>query len=147
MLTQPLFFGVWSPTQKGHFLHGSGGHTPASSERLARLDQGFCRGVKNRWGEVDPTQQIEGLARLHFVDGYTVLAFWDRSGDNRYGSNSAFLVPGRHAFADAVRLAREAFPSIWARFTFPVVLEGPDLLPEVAPGHCPGCNCGSRSQA
>jgi hypothetical protein len=64
--------------------------------------------------------QPEGVAQLTHHEGWTVVAFWDRSGDVRGGSNSAFLVRGTLGFDEVVRAARAAFPEVWARFAFKV---------------------------
>lgn len=66
------------------------------------------------------TPQIEGWAVLWRSARWTILAFWDRSVDNRGGCNSAFVIEGDHGFDEAVRLATEAFPKVWARFPFKV---------------------------
>lgn len=114
------YFGVWK---------GSGGHLLRDAEgepvdmralpiqfRLARLDGGFLPPVDASPDERQP----EGLAAIHQVAGWTVLSFFDRSGDARYGSHSTFLLEGTLAFEDAVEAARRAFPSVWARFKFQV---------------------------
>lgn len=51
---------------------------------------------------------------------WTVITFWDRSGDTRAGSNSAFIIQGKHNKAMMVQLAKDMFPSVFQRFTFPV---------------------------
>jgi hypothetical protein len=63
----------------------------------------------------------QGQALLHVRDGWSVISFWDRSGDTRGASNSAFLVRGEHTFDEVAAIAREAFPRIWQRFPFDVV--------------------------
>jgi len=50
------------------------------------------------------------MAYLHHVAGWTVVAWWDRSEDDRHGSNAVFLAPGEHAFEAMLDLARKAFP-------------------------------------
>jgi hypothetical protein len=69
--------------------------------------------------------EVEGVASLCQVNGWTVLAFWDRSIDNRPGANSAFLVRGIMDFEAICAIAREAFPWVWQRFKFPVVERRP----------------------
>ena len=66
-------------------------------------------------------RQVEGRARMHYRNNWTALAFWDRSVDDRYSSNSAFLIEGTHGFDEALRLARQAFPAIFERFKFEIV--------------------------
>lgn len=114
------YFGVWK---------GAGGHLLRDVEgmpvdmralpiqfRLSRLDGGFLPSVDASPDERQP----EGLAAIHHLAGWTVVSFFDRSGDARYGSHSTFLLEGTLAFEDAVETARAAFPSVWARFRFQV---------------------------
>jgi hypothetical protein len=49
-----------------------------------RIDGGFCP-------QIEDAQS--GEARIHHVEGWTVLAFWDRSGDSRPSSHSTFVCP------------------------------------------------------
>lgn len=65
--------------------------------------------------------QTQGHALLHQKDGWTCIAFWDRSGDTRQGSNSAFLMEGTHTFDEMLKLAYEHFPVIFRRFGFPII--------------------------
>jgi len=53
--------------------------------------------------------QIEGEALLHQKDGWTALAFWDRSGDSRGNSNSAFFIEGTYTFDEMLALCKERF--------------------------------------
>lgn len=62
-----------------------------------------------------PTAQVDGAAALHHVDGWTVLASWDRSVDSRGGSNSVFVIRGTHDYEGACKLAEQAFPKVWER--------------------------------
>lgn len=64
----------------------------------------------------DATKRVEDQpARLHAsADGWTLILWWDRSADRRYGSYSAFAAPLPDA--DAVEaLARRTFPRVFAR--------------------------------
>jgi hypothetical protein len=63
----------------------------------------------------------QGHALLHHKDGWTCIAFWDRSGDYRRGSNSAFLMEGTHTFDEMLKLSYEHFPKIFQRFGFPII--------------------------
>lgn len=109
-----LFFGRLDVD--GHFLYDIHG-------AVVRPSQLLPESLRCLDGTLLPDgPQREGLAQLVHGDGWTVLAFWDRSADPRPNSNSAFLLRGRHDFPTAVSLARHAFPAIWRRFDFPVVL-------------------------
>jgi hypothetical protein len=119
-----LYFGVWRPGISGHHLYDAEGRTvslaavglPISS---AKLDSGLCPALE---GESPAEREPEGLAAIHHIAGWTVLAFWDRSGDRRYGSHSTFVMEDTLAFEDAVALARAHYPRVWARFPFVVHL-------------------------
>jgi hypothetical protein len=64
----------------------------------------------------------QGQADLVFVDGWTVIAYWDRSQDTRGASNSAFAAEGRHSFAELLTAAKEQWPWVFERQKFAVVL-------------------------
>ena len=60
----------WRPTRRRDRL------TPAIKKFLAAE-------MKKRYEGQRPTSQVEGLCRLHRRQGWTALAFWDRTGDNK----------------------------------------------------------------
>ena len=80
------------------------------------------------WGvEVDsglcpPGPDVQGRAALHQKDGWTALAFWDRTIDRRPGSHSTFLVHQTLDFESMVALCKKTFPRVWERYTFLVRL-------------------------
>lgn len=76
------------------------------------VDGGLCPKFKN---------QNEGEALIHHKDGWTALAFWDRSGNQRLNSNSVFMQKGTHDFAGMVEFAQKAFPFVWMRFRFQII--------------------------
>lgn len=106
--TKPAYYlGCWDGP--GHYLIREGGAWVHYQERpttLRDLDCGYAPKDEN---------QPQGAANLVHEAGQTILAFWDRTGDKRFGSNSAFLLPGTLDFDEAVAAARRAFPRIWAR--------------------------------
>ena|SRR5579863_4959433 len=84
------------------------------------LDTGLCPpGPKTTDG------QIQGNARLHHKNGWTAMAFWDRSIDNRVDSNSVFIIQQTLDFKKMLDTSRLVFPQIWERFRFQVVQFGP----------------------
>jgi hypothetical protein len=107
-----LFFGCVGFGTAGHFLRAPGWrHVPSrcvpDSLQPTRLD--------GQLAPKDPHQR-EGRARLHHLDGWTVVAWWDRSVDTRMNSNSALLVRGTHSFAAVLLAAADAFPELLPRF-------------------------------
>lgn len=58
-------------------------------------------------------------------DGWTAVAFWDRSGgDTRPGCNSVFLARATLSGGELLHMAREQWPEVWNRPGFPIKLEG-----------------------
>jgi hypothetical protein len=113
-----FYFGCWEKDRPGHYLFGAGGRHPSDGECPfdpwsggdKQIDGGYC----------PPNRQVEGAAALTLKDGWTILAFWDRSVDHRPNSNSAFIEKGMLTFDDMVAQARAEFPEIWGRFAFEV---------------------------
>lgn len=134
-----LFFGVLTGDGAGHFLHAPGGKIVVIDSdlpmALRRLDGVWTRETPRSndemrygaWGA-----QVEGEAFIHYVEGWTVLAWWDRSEDRRGVSNAAFLAPGRHPFVSMMDLAREHFPREMARMeaAYRIALATGDLPPD-----------------
>jgi len=65
-------------------------------------------------------QETQGRALLHKKDGWTALAFWDRTVDTRFKSNSCFLAQGDYTFEELLAMAVQAYPEIFKRFPFKV---------------------------
>lgn len=112
-------FGVWPGHSFGHHLRDERGEYVANAGPWrvhGGIDGALCPG-----GSVaPPSEQRECAALLHHRDGWTALAFWDRSADRRHGSNTAFFVEGTHDAAGMLAICRERFPLHFARFTFPI---------------------------
>jgi hypothetical protein len=110
------YFGYWG--ESGHYWHAPLYQTrSAIVSRVGlkiypKIDTGFCPGS---------VQQAEGKANLHHVDGWTILSFWDRSGDKRGNSNSNFVVRGIWTLEDVLDAARAKFPDVMNRMKFPIV--------------------------
>ena len=99
----------------GHYFHG------ADDSWRQTLDV-----ESNPWGyDVDGKlqplgiNQKEGIATLHHKDGWTALAFWDRSQDSRGGCCSVFLCDQYLTFAEMLDMAKQKFP--WKTFPFEIV--------------------------
>ncbi len=107
------YFGC-SNHRVGHYLWESGSDACEPVCPVGPIDTVYC--PKN-------CNQKEGAAALVIKDGYTILAFWDRSKDTRHGSNAAFIERGTHTIGEMISLAKEKFPLIMQRFKFPIVLE------------------------
>lgn len=64
----------------------------------------------------DPPAFSPGLTTLEHRGGWSAIMPW-MGGDHRI----AFIARGDLTFAELVRLARQRWPEVWARFKFPVV--------------------------
>lgn len=118
----PLYFGCWDRCP-GHGVHEPSGrglnyYDVRAGLRLP-LDGGYPPRSDERehdfWRRSSDEVQPQGAACLHHEDERTILAFWDRTVDDRRSSHSTFLLPGVLTFDEAVAAARVAFPHIWAR--------------------------------
>lgn len=67
----------------------------------------------------DPTQP-QGLCKLHERDGWTCIAWWDRTRDTRPSSCSVFAAKGRHTFEEMCELLRQFYPNVAERQTEPL---------------------------
>lgn len=72
---------------------------------------------------VENDEQVEGWAALHHLDGWTALAWWDRSVDTRNGSNAALFAPGTLDVEQVLSAGRTHFPSFMSRMTYRIRLD------------------------
>ena len=117
------FFGCWGHV--GHYLWSPAGvmfRHQGTGLPWADIDSVLCPGNRNRHGEVEGKDQVEGMVRLHSRDGWTALAWWDRSVDKRHGSNAALFMHDVATFEAMLECGRRRFPDIFARFTYTIVL-------------------------
>lgn len=122
------YFGCIGQRGSGHHMRGRGVGI-FDRERLIISALGGIDGGSLCWNGPPPGKhsyaserdETEGLALLTRRGGWTAIAFWDRSGDQRPASNSAFIARGDLTFEQVVRAARHQWPQVWARFTFDVV--------------------------
>jgi hypothetical protein len=62
----------------------------------------------------------QGLAKLTYIEGWTVFGFREYSLDTRPGSHSTFAAKGTYTAAEMESEARRLFPEVWSRFKFAV---------------------------
>lgn len=116
------YFGCWGGY--GHYLWQQNGRHPQPSTILdlpwkeKDLDCTLCP----RYQRYSTNQQNEGEALLHHKNGWTALAFWDRSIDKRHGSNSVLLIQKEVTLEEAIEIFKQEYPSIWSRFNFTIKL-------------------------
>lgn len=87
------------------------------------LDAALCPGKRSFGdgdvvGDVHPDNQHEGAYSLHHAEGWTALAWWDRSGRKGYWSNAAIIAKGHHSAATMLERGRAAFPETFSRMTY-----------------------------
>lgn len=122
------YFGCWQ--QPGHHLYHVGGRAVHShdgvpfdpSDNARWLDGGLApRCVGSSIGRpccaflggvrIQSTEAPQGRFLLHWIRGYTLIAWWDRTqGDDRGACNSVFIVEGEHTAAEMLALWPELFP-------------------------------------
>lgn len=100
--------------EAGHCLHDSQGR----SVRKTPEDFPFDEKALDTLLLPPNKPQIEGRITHVHIDGWTAIAFWDRTIDRRMGSNSVFVMRGIHSVEEAKKIAEANFPTIWDRFTF-----------------------------
>ena len=105
------FFGCVSTP--GHYLWGADGREqyPLFRHFSDALGVSLDTGVLKEAGIPD----IPGRACFLQRGGYSLVCWWDRSGDTRPGSNSAFIVEGDHSADEVLRLGVKFFPRIAPR--------------------------------
>ena len=112
------YSGCW--LRPGHYLYSMTGRLLTSRRvpedfpcRLAALDGGFLS---------PRLPQVQGRATHVHLNGWTILSFWDQSGDVRPESCSTFVLRGLYPFAETCAIAQKGFPRVWERLGFPIVL-------------------------
>lgn len=122
LIERTVYFGCVDQAGHRYWLRGSGGH-PYSSGRLR--DTVTPWGYKVDGGLLSKGAGIDleqGHAHIVHEHGWTAVAFTDRSVDSRPGSWSVFCIPAILDGPEALDVAREAFPPIFARYGFEVAL-------------------------
>lgn len=60
-------------------------------------------------------EEVEGEFVHLVVDGWTLIAAWDKSGDRRGGCTASFAFEGEHTGEGALQLARARWPAVLRR--------------------------------
>ena len=107
-MTTLYYFGCWD--RSGHYLWNGPSslsrHEKALPFQTKILDCGLLDPHK-------PQTQSHGV--INVINGWTVLSFWDRTGDTRIGSNSAFIADCPMTFDEICQKAKETYPELWDR--------------------------------
>lgn len=116
------YFGCREAGVAGHYLHEPGLQevTGIYGRKSLRALTGIIDGLLL---EACGVEEAQGRGVWTPLAGYMVLAWWDRTGDTRGGSNSAILLryAGEVSWQEFVDRAKSAFPEIFARQKVPIV--------------------------
>jgi hypothetical protein len=112
-----LFFGCYKVA--GHYLYKRGraiayGESPWGTG----LDTGILTKGDDKYARPDTSPT--GNYTVSRKSGWTAISFWDRSGDDRPGSNSAFLIALDISDKELLSLAAAQWPDIFSRAGFPI---------------------------
>jgi len=126
------FCGVWPGSRAGHYDRLPGGHRPPRNAAYSPwgsygyplLDWHPDRNgtsvaaqqadKRPRW-QRSPYTDTEGVFKHLVVDGWTMLAAWDRSGDDRMASTATFAIHDEMFAAEALAYVRTKFPTVLER--------------------------------
>ena len=129
-----FYFGAWDSA--GHYLTDERGHSIYREDRGSfpwregTIDGRLAPHARGCFGDHDQTyagrrcredEAPQGVALVHHLNGWTALAFWDRTIDSRPASNSAFFAEGDYTFDQMVDMAKSRFAKRWNRMGFRVV--------------------------
>lgn len=139
-----LFYGCWTTPEgrsdTGHYYASPEG--PGVAYSMRRRHDGKLEDNPERyvpWGyKVDgglaprgDDYHREGIVALsqcvnrlgfHDEQWWSVVSWWDNSVDKRMESNANFLVDRKATAEEVLAEARKAFPQIFARFKYPLVI-------------------------
>ena len=93
----------------GHYLHSKG-------ERVSLEDTPWGSSIDG--GLLGDDEGRPKCVEVH-KDGWTCVSFWDRSGDHRGNSNTAFMADCECTGEELLRCAREQWPEVFRRAGFP----------------------------
>jgi len=119
-----LYFGCWPTTwggMLGHYMWLPN-RTQAYNSFLEDMGLPIQLYPNHIDGALCPKGPVEGACRIVDIQGWSVLALQDRSGDSRPGSNSAFILRdpmtapyGPDRFSELLNSATEEFPDVMRR--------------------------------
>jgi len=89
-----------------------------NNEKYDRSKNSLDGGLLNLAGVTDRP----GQGCFAQVGNFSIVSFWDRTGDSRPNSNSAFFAEGQHTAEELLSAARERYPEIFSRFNFEINL-------------------------
>ncbi len=116
------FVGVWpDPYKKGHYCRTPDGQmakkavTPWAGHYGDPITDSACMKVMGSLEPYSDRLQPEGVRFYQQKEGWTLVCWWDRSGDPRRGSVAGFALKGSYHADQAETEARRLFPLVFAR--------------------------------
>ena len=118
-MSKVFYFGCIEGT--GHYLWAASG-ARLHHESHPDFPADFPVQIHALDGGLMPPKQPPPQERafLAHINGWTIISFTDCSVDKRPGSHSAFIVRGIMNLTPVLDIARQAFPRIFARFSFEI---------------------------
>ncbi len=104
-----LFFGVASPAQAGHYLFAQG------MRETYRYRNTLVSLLDTRLLLAAEVPERQGQAVFVRLGPWSIVSFWDTTGDSRGNSNGAFLLRGRATAEEVLAAAGRAFPHLVKR--------------------------------
>lgn len=132
---------AWRPLYFGCGPHDTGHHLWCVRAGALRMLGGVPSSLECPWGDADldgglqprlphppgssrhfPAPEApQGVFAHHVKDGWTCVAWWDRSADTRGASCSALVLRGEHSAGAVIEAGRAAFPWAFERMRFALV--------------------------
>lgn len=94
----------------GHFIYSNRG------SRMSYHDNPFGKKLDGGLLSLKDIESNLGRLQEYSENGWTAIAFWDRSGDSRPGSNSVFFVHADVTMTELLAMARAQWPALFSRF-------------------------------
>ena len=120
-MIEPLYFGCRAYDAPGHYLF-SPGMRYADDDLFERLRDSNDTHLDGGYLKAQKVPDVPGRAAFIQVNGYSIVTWWDRSGDKRGGSNSAFILSGDHTPQEVMRQGAEYFPDVLKRQSVSITL-------------------------
>lgn len=90
------------------------------------IDSVLCPGIRKRvadsvFCDVPAREQVEGQFALHHREGWTALAWWDRSGRNEFWNNAGLYAQGTFTAEEMLEMGAVQFPNVMSRMQYDFV--------------------------
>ena len=106
----------------GHYFYCRSGRFKDADLYSERVPFGLHLdgGILHTTQIADDPERAPGVRVVRQFKGWTVVCFWDRSGDSRPNSCSAFLTDKIVTEEQLLAAAKAQWPEVWGRTRFPI---------------------------